>query len=1119
MDAATRAQVDAADPAQSAWLMANAGSGKTRVLTNRVAWLLLNGARPERILCLTFTKAAASEMQNRLFAQLGEWSMLADADVSARLAEMGVPTKDRDAARLRQARTLFARAIEAPGGLKIQTIHAFAASVLRRFPLEAGVSPGFQEIEDRAQVILMDTVLEAMADGADGAVVAGVAAFTNGNDLRGLMRAVLDRRAAFNGPMPDFDAHLGLPAGLTPENVLADTIIGGEQALCRRVVDRLDPEIDRQKSIADRLSSFPWNAPDLESLAILESVLLSGEKAKQPFTAKIGTFVNASVRAALSDDLASLEAFMSRVEAARARRVALLTADRSRALHRFARAFLLAYDAAKAARGWLDFSDLIRRARAVLTDQTIAPWVLYRLDGGIDHLLVDESQDTSPEQWEVMQALTEEFAAGKGARDDTARTLFIVGDVKQSIYSFQGADPSAFDRMRDHFRAQLNDSPAPLRQHELVYSFRSAPVILQLVDEVAAQSGRTGLGSDVRHAAFHPDLPGRIDIWPPVEAAEEKAAETAWYDPVDLVAPDDPVARMARQVGAFVAETLAAPPLIRDGAASRPADAGDILILVRKRGPLFFRIIEDIKSRDLPILGADRFEVTEQLAVKDLIALMRILATQADDLSLAAVLRSPMFGWDDDALFRLAHGRDGVLWAALPDGPTAEILQDLRKRAGHLRPYDLLERALGYWNLRPRMLARLGAEAEDGIDALLHQALVYERTEVPSLTGFLAWLEADELKVKRDAARATGQVRVMTVHGAKGLEAPIVVLPETGLHKGRAPAVNLVEPQGAPVMWPGPAAEVPEPLRQPLLDRKAADLAEQDRLLYVAMTRAAQWLVVGATGPVMRKDGNKETDTWFGAIESAATAIGATAHAMPGGQGWRLETGDWPQAVPTGAKEDRAPPLPDWATARAPHLATPAARAPSELGGAKAMPGDPGALDETAALRRGRLIHLLLEHLPELPPASWVGAAPGIVAMDGPQIPDAAEMAALLSEASGVLTAPDLKALFDGDALAELALTAQSSVLHCQLLGQIDRLVISEGHVLAVDFKSNARVPDSAAEVPEGLMRQMGAYADMLLALYPGHSIETAILWTKTARLMPLPHDAVMAALARATLP
>ena len=557
----------------------------------------------------------------------------------------------------------------------------------------------------------------------------------------------------------------------------------------------------------------------------------------------------------------------------------------------------------------------------------------------------------------------------------------------------------------------------------------------------------------------------------------------------------------------------------------RAVTAGDILILVRGRSPLFHKIIAALKTAGLPVAGVDRAAVAEPLAVRDLIALMRFLALPEDDLSLACVLRSPIGGLSEDALFRLAHGRPrGLpLWRVLRDQRArcpelVDMLVDLADQADYLRPYDLLERALIRHDARRRLIARLGPEAEDGIDAMLSQALSYEAMEVPSLTGFVGWLESGEVQVKRDLAKSNGLIRVMTVHGAKGLEAPVVILPDCAVRtSGGGTRIDLLPTADGPLVWPR-TAEATEAVRAAQDDKAARDTEEGNRLLYVAMTRAESWLIVAAAGKTQNTKGGP-ADSWYATVEEAMKAQGAAPLAVEGleGTGLRLQDGDWtPKPHVSGMAEPPATALPGWVALPAPpSRREDAARTPSDLGGAKVMPGDGGGLDEAAALRRGRLIHLLLEHLPDHPGPAWPAAAPGILSLEPGEVPED-EAASLLAEATSVLTAPALAPLFAPDTLAEVTLCGEAEALGGPMTGVIDRLVVTPDLVRAIDFKTNALVPDRPEDTPEGLLRQMGAYQALLAPLYPGRRIETAILWTRTASLMPLPHDLVSAALARA---
>ncbi|MEP3329635.1 double-strand break repair helicase AddA [Sedimentitalea sp.] len=1113
-DDATERQVQAARPDASTWLAANAGSGKTRVLTDRVARLLLDDVRPEHILCLTYTKAAASEMQNRLFRRLGDWAMRGDADLTATLVELGV-SRSVSPKQLAHARTLFARAIETPGGLKIQTIHSFCASLLRRFPLEAGVSPQFAEMEDRAAELLQAEIVEDFADGPQAHLVDGIARFLNDTTFDGLTKALVQRRDMFEQPLDQIAMWhcLDLPKGFDEDRLRAEVFLGDEAGLLNRLCSVVRGGTTTEEALAAKLARI--KTPNLSDLPLLESVFLTGKSAKSPFSAKIGTIPTKATRTANPDLMTELEALMLRIEAARPLRLGLACARKSAALHEFAAAFLPEYARRKQLRGWLDFDDLILKARQLLNDPAVAQWVLYRLDGGIDHILVDEAQDTSPVQWDVIEKLAQEFTSGLGARDDKPRTIFVVGDKKQSIYSFQGADPDEFDRMQAEFAQRLAGSDEGLQDLTLDYSFRSSQAVLRLVDLVFADHEEAGFRSGSHHLAFKSNLPGRVDLWPVVEKVSDDD-DRVWTDPIDRPTPRHHNVILAEQIATSIDRMIADGETIPvDGddpgdLRRRKVQAGDFLILVQRRSDLFAEVIRACKAAGLPIAGADRLKVGAELAVKDLAALLSFLATPEDSLSLATALKSPLFGWDEQALFDLAHRRDSkFLWTALrkradeyPE--TMAILNDLRGQTDFLRPYDLIERILTRHDGRRKLLARLGTEAEDGINALLSQALSYERADIPSLTGFLVWMETDDLEIKRQMGTAGNMVRVMTVHGAKGLESPIVILPDTGPRRPPKGG-EIMTVDGLP-LWRMNADEMPDAMILAHAEVQHKQLNERLRLLYVALTRAEKWLIVAAAG-----DLSKTGDSWYQMVEAGLTEAGAATHPFDSGMGLRLAHLDWnaPELHTTERIVRHAVPAPEiFSTAATPPQPQAKTLSPSDLGGAKALPGDAG-LDEDAAKLRGAQVHLLLEHLPEVPQPGWNETAFAIL-----RGLDSQEIAPLLAEARTVLKAPELIEVFARDTLAEVPVTAE--IRGRRFHGTIDRLIVGPDTVRAIDFKTNATVPDTPESCPEGLLRQMGAYAEMLGQIYPDHRIETAILWTRTATLMSFPHDLVSDALGRA---
>ncbi|MEL6586202.1 MAG: double-strand break repair helicase AddA, partial [Pseudomonadota bacterium] len=1040
IDDATRAQIGAADPSGSVWLAANAGSGKTRVLTNRVAWLLLEGTPPENILCLTYTKAAAGEMQNRLFDQLGKWTMMADVDLRADLATLGVKPGRVASEQLERARTLFARAIETPGGLKIQTIHAFCASLLRRFPLEAGVPPDFREMDDVAKARLLSDVLDEMAVGPDAALVDGIARYLTDMDPTQFLQSVVASWPDDSQALPPEDLRRALGMGPESAQDIRASVTGS------KMLDQIGTFADAAApapgktlaNIREKLAQVPL-ADAEDRLPLLRDVFLTQEDEPRK-TTRWPKEVKDGAHGPLVetfDDLAE------QVRDAVARLHAFGSLHRAQALHAFAPVFTRAVATRKAERALLDFDDQIQRARRLLTRADMAQWVLFKLDGGVDHILVDEAQDTSPAQWDVIEALVAEFAAGQGARPDVNRTLFVVGDLKQSIYSFQGADPRAFSRMRDRFRALLSPPGlTDLRDHQMRHSFRSSPVILALVDRVFNQGG--GVGDAPQHLAFKSDMPGRVDLWTPIETEKPDHSDRKWFDPVDRPAANDAGLRLAENIAQAVHDMLHDGTMIPQKDGRRPLRPDDILILFQRRSDLFHQTIRACKSKGLDLAGADRLKLLEDMAVKDLLAVLRFIAVPEDDLTLATVLRSPLADTDEDGLFRLAHDRgEARLWSVLrnadSDPVAVEMLADVLKVADVLRPYELLQRVLIKHDGRRRLTGRLGPESAEAIEALLDQALIYEQTETPSLQGFLGWLDAAEVEVKREGGK--GSIRVMTVHGSKGLEAPVVILPDTAKRPVKSLTGVQVMPDGTAIWMPTKAEYAPA-----LIDLNEAateaQQAERDRLLYVALTRAESWLIICAAGPV----GEAPEESWYARVKAAVEGHGT---AISDGV-TRIEFGDWSTG---GVGEDGSdvpdPNVPDWleTVVAAPSVGVKPI-APSALPGAKTLPGDQGD-GAPEAMARGTAIHALLEHLPTLPRDDWDRVATAI--LSGLGLSDTS----VLTEARAVLDAPHLADVFGDASLSEVPFVLPHQEGTPAISGTFDRVLVTENRVRIIDFKSN----------------------------------------------------------------
>ena len=1093
---ATARQIQAAQPDASTWLSANAGSGKTRVLTDRVARLLLRGVLPQNILCLTYTKAAASEMQNRLFARLGAWTMMENAQLRGELAQLGVHD-GLDGDQLQQARTLFARAIETPGGLKIQTIHAFCGSILRRFPLEAGISPYFVEIDEQEQTRVLAEVADTLA--TDHPALFAQFAWHLGHDaIPQFLAVLLDHGRAF-AAAPDTAglwAALGLPEGVTEADLVAQVLTPEALALLRRLSQDLAADSEEAKN-AEKIAKIDLNTASIATLMAVENLLLVQKPTtgQDPYS-KLASFPKKATRAALPY-MDQLEALAQRVMDMRQTRLELAVAERTQCLTQIAALFFAEYERCKQTAGYLDFADLIEKTRALLLDTAVAQWVLYRLDGGIDHILVDEAQDTSPSQWDVIELLTQEFTSGEGAKADVERTIFVVGDKKQSIYSFQGADPGGFDRMSDQFTQRLGAIDKRLEKVALEYSFRSAPAVLQTVDMVFAGGG--GLGDTSLHRAFKHTMPGRVDVWP-VVPKPDTIEEGPWTDPMDRVMPDHQDATLARSLAQQIGEMLAhqsLPTVVGGGGYGlRRIQPRDILILVRgRKARLFGALHRAFKAEGLPVAGSDRITLKTELAVQDLLSLMRFLALPEDSLSLAQALRSPLFGWSEQQLYSVAYNRPTpYLWRALqgrrgqfPD--TVAALEDLLQKSDYARPYEVLEYILNTDGRLKRLIGRLGVEAVEGVDTLLSQALLYEQAHIPSLSGFLIWMDANALDIKRQVDSASNLIRVMSVHGAKGLEAPIVILPDAMGRKAPRPP-QVLEDSGRPV-WIAQKDTLPNRLLPAYAAAQKQVTDEWDRLLYVAMTRAENWLIVmGAEKDRIPYDG-----CWHDRIDRALNGLGA----MGGGENApkRFEAPSWPKAdVAVHGGDDPKETTPDLrrfvGAVSAPKV-TPVLT-PSDLPGAKVLPGtatDDPTFDSAAY---GTAVHRLLQILPLHPQTTWAQIAQDTVPTAyGPQA---------LREAAAVIQDASLEFMFDKETLSEVPFVAH---IGTPVRGVLDRVVIRGDEVLIIDFKTNRVTPTRADDVPEGLLRQMACYATAGAQIFQGKTINVAILWTKPRVLMDIP--------------
>lgn len=1146
LKAATAAQAVAANPGASAYATANAGSGKTKVLIDRVARLLLRrpdgrpGANPDSILCITYTRAAASEMLTRLFETLGKWAVMEDEPLRLALAKLeGADPQIYLLAQLKAARALFARALETPGGLRIETIHAFCARILRRFPLEAGVMPGFTELEEQdareiwhaaKQAAILRAAGEdrpllallAREAGRDGASSALDALKASGRALRKFAADHSDDPCAMEQAVREAIK----PPDASPDALLAQAM-GADfpVAAVRRAMAALSGGKLTDHKLAEQLRGVleSGNAGDAFNLYASVFLTVSGEpRKKSPFTKGVADAAPIVAELFAIGDNPGSETV----------RIESLTADlrraeafaRTSALLKLGLPALAAYEAEKARRGALDFDDLIERTRDLLASEGLSSWVLYKLDGGLNHVLLDEAQDTSPAQWELIRALTQEFTAGEGReRLQDPRTIFMVGDEKQSIYSFQGADPSRF--LKETEALTLRD--AKVAQADMRMSFRSSPEILNFVDtvwnaapeiDVQFADARPMPADKIVHTAKRWDEPGRVELWP-VMPRDADPQTDAWSQPLDALVLTSPKVKLARAIARSVRQMVTGGAVVWEDGAERAARPGDVLILVReRRGGLFEAVINALKSAGVPVAGADRLQLADYIGVQDCLNLMRFAALPERDLALAEILRGPFGGLvdDDRFLFVLAAGRrkGETLWSRVLASEDADVtpvrvfLQSLTDKAG-LPPFEFLSAVLDQPDAAgvtgwAKLNARLGTPARDPIEALLARALAHDASGPSSLQLFVASLESTPVEIKRDLAEAGAEVRVMTVHGAKGLQAPIVILPDTTA-KPKLTSDAILSADGALIWSPRKDTDI-EPAARARLVAEAKAHEEHRRLLYVALTRAQDRLLVAGYwyGSDSETAAGCHADSWYALCRNAMEQL--PSRTLDDGV---VEYGAAARGIaPARSAETAAAPLPDWARKPPPPDAlTRRMTAPTSLLGPKTRVVAPFDPKREARLKRGRLIHSLLQYLPELPVASRRAAGAAFLSRE-PELtkPQKAEM---LRSAEAILNDPALSELFGPGGRAEAAVIGTSPKLPDDLVinGRVDRLVVTPSRVLVIDFKTDQPAPDDVSGVADGYITQMAAYAAVLESAFPGREVVAVLCWTDGPRMMRIPPE------------
>lgn len=1127
-DVVINTQIAASDPATSAWVAANAGSGKTHVLAQRVIRLLLDGCDPSTILCITFTKAAAANMSNRVFGILREWTALTDAELDQRMTAMGV--RQIDARQRERARRLFALALETPGGLKVQTVHAFCTSLLHLFPFEANVAARFEVLDETTENTMLERIslaiiLEAASnlDSALGKALSVAILAAADITFRDMVREVIRSRDKLvrwieaAGGVPEAMAQLSHALGVEPDETekSVNSAFFESGVLSRSEWASIAAALGQgSKTDIEQGGRFASLAK-LEGGELIETYLdIFCTKDRSKTKERLATKAIQTAHPSLCE---RLEQEKSRVWALLQRQRAIAARDRSAALFTIAYAVITRFQTEKNRRGLLDYDDLIDKTLDLLKDEAAA-WVHYKLDRGIHHVLVDEAQDTSPKQWAIVKALVGEFFAGKGAHE-RPRTIFAVGDEKQSIFSFQGAVPQEFSEMRKHFDSLHKRAELSFVATEFKHSFRSGQNVLNAVDTVFGRiEAYKGLTADLvptSHAWLEDASPGLVEVWE-TERPDERPAIEGWDAPFDTQTTTSPVVRLANRIATHAKQWR--------GQGTKP---GDVLVLVRRRGPLFEAIIRALKNAGIPVAGADRLVLTEHIAVMDLMVLADALLLPDDDLALATILKSPLIGMDDEQLFEIAWNRKGSLRQAVREKePSLSVrLDEWTKLAREKTPFAFYAELLGAGQGRKKFLARLGHEATDALDEFLNLALDYGRQETPSLQGFIAWLRAAQSEVKRDMEIARDEVRVMTVHGAKGLEAKVVILADTttppaGWHPPRLlklPAQNAAPDTPDRLVWAGSKAADAGAMSAA---RDAAALETQNeyrRLLYVAMTRAIERLVIcGIDGERKRPEG-----CWYDLARDALEGIAVFETADDGaGQVLRFRKEPERDSAQKSLEEKtpQAAALPSWLEGHvAAEPSPPQPLTPSTALDETLIPSAAGnAAERKRAMARGTAAHRLMQSLPDISREQRAASAQKYLARQ--ENLDDADRATIQKQVLAILDDARFAPLFAPGSRAEVPIVG--TVAGRPVPGLVDRLVVTPEAVLIADYKTNRAPPRTLTETLSryaGYVAQLALYREVLGKLYPGRPVRAALVWTETPELLEIPAKELDSALKKLT--
>ena len=1108
---ATRRQNNAASGLSSVWVSASAGTGKTYVLTKRILGLLLqdNTLKPHEILAVTFTRAAAREMEERLRLELSVWATCTEDELRVSLEKMLGETPSK--MHIQRARTLFAEFLD--NAVESNTIHGFCQKILAQFPLEADISPAFNLIEGQEQSELLrkaksSVFMHALEGTLKPAWVFDYYAYTYGEKkLSEALDSFVNESTRYQKYLKSYGGIEGVKKELlntlnVEEELTGDTF----DAYCKKLCAVPNVYMDILQKGAESLLQGGKVAQGLGVLLkeYLNDETAPWEKLKNifitPSSGKVRSqgFPDAKARKFGGDTLWDMmHKFADHIvdieEKLKAANAYLITVS----YLELGSQILQSYEKLKYKSGVLDFDDLISKTADLLKNTEKSEWVRFKMDQKIRHVLLDEAQDTDNDQWIILKAIIDEFYAGVGQHE--GRTFFAVGDMKQSIYRFRGAQPHVFGSMKKYLHQHQEQSDIPVAVEELMVSFRSTEPVLNFVDSVFAQTNRhhavDDMAKEILHNAVKVGSSGVVHISPLLEAENEDVEPEPWSLPTRQNKQNSLQTEIAEKTAKQILDLLNSKDVLES--TGTYIEPGDIMILLRSRSSMS-SLIAALDRYYIPHGGADQVTLQSETVVQDLLALLKFVSNQDDDLSLAHVLRSPLVGLNDaqfDALF-VEKNKFQNLWQCVDKTCSyGAVLQSVTRAFYKHDLQGFLTWVIQQLNIRGVYYSLMSMRDEkspvvavdDALDTLLNMAMdVTKKGE--GVLKLIHMLDTQTLNLKRETD-AGNKVRLMTAHGSKGLESPIVIMPDTTgqFYKNMSNDTGLwhVNEDGSDSLFLHRISIKSAPAFQETLieEEKERIFRDEMRLLYVALTRSKERLYISG----VKKHGYNSENCWYGHILEAVHSTDCFTQISQGEYLFKVDNNLKAQTKekPLEPVEEK---LPAWVESLA----------PNERGLTLVHASDSLKRKEQLELlsekqreklfKRGQLVHKLLEFLPDLQKGEWHKKGMNFLKQVAPEYCDL-EKENLVQSAVAVLeTYPEF---FGENSKAEIPLAANLNGY--RLEGVVDRLVVAEKEVIAVDYKTNAQIPEI---IPADYQKQMQFYKKALQEIFPEKEIKAALVWT-----------------------